>query len=149
MVRIKNALTSYFVGAITPGQVITPDDVNLELGNFITSVTDDSNETVNEEAFYSGDGTLTRDIVQVQKVYTFTGMFDAEDPGMAFIANLEFAIGDARKVAFKQVRTDGSILYGRGTVTDIKVTGGPAEEYPVFECAISWDSTPTVVPPTP
>ena len=146
MVRIKNAITAYFVDAWEEG---TTTDATLELARWISSVTDDTDETVNTVAYYDGDGTPTDDITALKKVYTFEGTFDQEDPAMAFIASLEFETGEARKIAFKQNRTDGSSLFGKATVSAIKVTGGPAEEYPVFECAIAWDNRPTLTQPTP
>lgn len=147
MARIKNALTGYFVDAWDAGT--PPTDATLELAKWISTVTDDSDETVDSSAYYDGDGTLTDDITGIKKTYTFSGAYDDEDPAMKFIKNLEFTLGDARKVAFKQVRTDGTTYFGKATVTAIKVTGGEASDYPVFECAIAWDQVPTITPPTP
>jgi hypothetical protein len=145
MVRIKNAITGYFVG---PWDFTTPPtDATLELAKYITTVTDDTDETVEDTAFYDGDGTPESDVTGIKKTYSFEGMFDQDDPAMAFIATLEFATGDARKIAFKQVRTDGSVLFGRGTLTVPKVTGGDAQDYALFECTISWDKTPMITPP--
>ena len=145
MVRIKNALTGYFVGPLPVGGAVTADSATLELAKWITTVTDDTDETIETTAFYDGDGTATQDVTGISKIYTFEGMYDDEDPGMKFIAGLELAQGEARKIAFKQVRSNGDELFGRATVTNIKVTGGAAEEYPVFEATIAWDVIPTVV----
>lgn len=149
MARIKNALTGYFVGELPLSGPVEETTATLELARFITTVTDDSDETVETTAFYDGDGTATQDVTGVSKIYTFEGFYDDEDAAMKFIAGKEFALGDARKIAFKQVRTNGEILFGQATVTGIKVTGGAAEEYPLFECAIAWDTVPTIVQPTP
>jgi len=148
MARIKNALTSYFVGELPLTGTVEADTATLELAKWITTVTDDSDETVETTAFYDGDGTAIQDVTGVSKIYTFEGMFDVEDPAMKFISDKEFALGNDRKIAFRQVRTDGSVLYGPATVTGIKVTGGVAEEYATFECAIAWDAIPTIVPAT-
>lgn len=145
MARKKNALTEYFVGEWT-----TPaSEAALRLAKWISSVSDDSDESVEDSAFYDGDGTPESDVVSVKKSYSFEGMYDEEDPAMKFIAGLELETGEARKIAFKQKRTDGSTLSGRATVTEIKVTGGEASEYATFSCTIGWDAKPTVTPATP
>lgn len=145
MARKKNALTEYYVGEWT-----TPaSEAALRLAKWISSVTDDSDETTEDTAFYDGDGTPESDVVSVKKSYSFEGMYDEDDPAMKFIAGLELETGEARKIAFKQVRTDGTELTGRATVTDIKVTGGDASEYATFSCTIGWDTKPTITPPTP
>lgn len=145
MARKKNALTEYYVGDLTT----SAGDAKLRLAKWISSVSDDSDESTEETAFYDGDGTPESDVVSVKKSYSFEGMYDEADPAMKFIAGLELETGEARKIAFKQVRTDGSTLTGRATVTEIKVTGGEASEYATFSCVIGWDSKPTVTPPTP
>lgn len=144
MARKKNALTEYHVG---PWSETTP--TYNRLAKWISSVTDDSDEQTEDAGYYDGDGTPETDITSVKKSYSFEGMYDETDPAMKFIAGLELEIGEARKVAFKQVRTDGSTLEGKATVSDIKVTGGEATEYATFTCTISWDTKPTVTPPIP
>lgn len=142
MARKKNALTEYYVGEWT-----TPaSEAAMRLAKWISSVTDDSDESTEEQGFYDGDGTPESDVVSVKKSYSFEGMYDESDPAMRFIAGLEFETGEGRKIAFKQVRTDGSTLTGRGTVTEIKVTGGEATEYATFGCSISWDTKPKITP---
>lgn len=153
MVRFKNALTGYFIGDIStvmPGT--TPDYAalaTLELAHYISSVTDDSEETVEEQGFYDGDGTPESNVTTVKKVFTFEGFFDQADAAMAFVETLEQKTGEGRKVAFKQVRTDGTVYSGRATVTDIKVTGGDATEFAVFNCTINADMALTVTPAVP
>lgn len=144
MAREKNALTKYFVAPI-PTDGATEPEYN-RLAKWISTVTDDSNEESEETGYYDGDGTPETDVISVAKVYTFEGNFDANDPAMAFIATLEFETGENRKIMFKQERTDGSILEGRATVTEPKVTGGEATEYPLFSCAIAWDKKPEITP---
>jgi len=138
MARKKNALTKYFVGPWKDNETAA----DLWLARYISTVTDDTSETVEEEAFYDGDGTLEQDLTGVQKGYTFEGQMNHEDEAMAFIASLEFEVGDGRKIAFTQERTDGTILHGKATVTEIKVTGGEASEFPEFSCKITWDQRP-------
>lgn len=141
MARIKNALTEHYVGEWVDAET---SEADLRLAKWIREVTDDSDEEVEEEAYYDGDGTLSSDVTGISKTYTFEGMFDSEDEGHAFIASLEFEIGEGRKIFYKQIRTDGRTLSGPATVTEIVVTGGPAEEYATFECSISWDQKPEI-----
>lgn len=138
MAREKNALTKYYVGELTE------EDATLRLAKWISTVTDDSEEETEETGYYDGDGTPESDVISVRKVYTFEGLYDDEDPAMKFIAGLEFKTGEDRKIWFKQERTNGDVLEGPATVTDIVVTGGEATEYATFSCAISWDKTPTI-----
>lgn len=142
MARKKNALTEYHVGAIPAGDVGEVD--YFRLAKWVQTVTDDSDEETEDMGFYSGDGTPETDVISIKKNYTFEGFYDEEDPAMKFIADLEFETGEGRKIMFKQVRTNGDTLEGKATVTDVKVTGGEATEYAVFECAISWDKKPEV-----
>ena len=142
MARQKNALTEYYVG--TWSDLATEAD--LRLAKWISSVTDDSDESTEEQGFYDGDGTPESDVVSIKKSYSFEGMYDETDPAMKFIASLEFQTGEGRKIAFKQKRTNGDVLTGRATVTDIKLTGGEATEYATFSCTISWDTKPTITP---
>lgn len=146
MARIKNAITGYFVDAWTSP---APSDATKELAKWISTVTDDSAEEVEQTAYYDGDGTLSNDITGITKSYTFEGMYDAADAGQSFIAGLEFKTGEDRKIAFKQVRSDGTSYFGKATVTEIKVTGGEASEYAPFQCTITWDNIPTATPPAP
>lgn len=147
MARTKNALTGYFVGAwddATP-----PTDATLELAKWIRTVTDDSDETVDQTAYYDGDGTLEDDVTALKFTYGFEGFYDPTDVAQKFIADLEFKDGSYRKIAFKQVRTDGTVYFGKATVSAIRTTGGDAEEYQPFTCTISWDQLPTITPPGP
>lgn len=138
MAREKNALTEYYVGEL--GE----EDADLRLAKWISTVTDDSDEEIEEEGYYSGDGTPENDVINIQKTYTFEGFYDDNDEAMKFIADLEFETGEGRKIMFKQVRTNGDELVGPATVTDIVVTGGEATEYATFSCAISWDEKPEI-----
>lgn len=143
MARKKNALTEYHVAAVPVSEGLAE---YKRLAKWVSNVSDDTDEQTEDQGFYDGDGTPETDVISVKKAYTFEGMFDETDEAMKLIAGLEFETGEARKVMFKQVRTDGSTLEGPATVTGIKVTGGEATEYATFECAIAWDKKPEVTP---
>lgn len=138
--RKKNALTQYYVGAIPESD--SEEVEYFRLAKWVSSVEDDTEEEVEDMAFYNGDGTPEDDVISVKKTYAFEGVYDDDDPAMKFIADLEFETGENRKIMFKQVRTNGDVFEGRATVKEPKVTGGEAQEYPAFECSISWDRRP-------
>lgn len=139
MARIKNALTEYHVGEIPVPEGAAEYN---RLAKYISTVTDDSDEETEDTAYYDSDGTPESDVISVKKKYSFEGLYDDADPAQKFIAGLEFETGEARKVMFKQVRTNGDTYEGIATVTEPKVTGGEASEYPEFSCAIGWDKKP-------
>lgn len=143
MARKKNALTGYFVAKIVDG-VGTAD--YLELAKWVSSVTDDSDETTEDEAFYDGDGTPTTDVVSISERYSFEGFYDDADPAMKMIAGMKRMTGEGRKLMFRKVDADGATSEGLATATDIVVSGGEASEYATFGVTIAWDKTPVVTP---
>lgn len=145
MARQKNSLTKYLVA----DRVETGEPDYKRLAKWISNVTDESEEETEDLGFYDGDGTPETDVISVKKTYTFEGMFDEEDEAMVFVASKEFETGQGRKILMKQERTDGTVLEGPATITDIKVTGGEATEYATFACSISWDKKPDITPGTP
>ena len=139
MSRKKNALTSYFVAPLVKGSE-TPDF--MELAKWISSVTDESEENVEDTGYYDGDGTPEKDVTSVSESYSFEGMYDDEDPAMKFIAGLKQELGEGRKIMFKKVESNGDTYEGQATVTEPKSSGGEAIEYAVFSCIISFDKRP-------
>lgn len=142
MAKIKNALTGYFVGPLE-------EEATLELAHYISEVNPENDENVDAVAYYDGDGTEEDEVTSVKLGYSFVGTFDKEDPAMAFIEGLQLQIGAGRKVKFKQVYADGTILEGPATVSNIVTKGGAASDFEPFECTIRWDRIPTKTPPTP
>ncbi|MET3504941.1 phage tail tube protein [Halalkalibacter oceani] len=143
MARQKNALTSYFVAPIPENG---DEPAYMELAKWISSVTDDSDESTEETGYYDGDGTPETDLISRAERYSFEGLYDDEDPAMKFIDGLKRKLGDNRKIMFKKVESNGEIAEGRATVTDIVTSGGEATEYAPFNCVISFDTTPEVTP---
>lgn len=139
MARQKNALTGYFVAPCTED---AGTELYEELAKWISTVSDESDEEVEDTAWYDGDGTEESDVTAIKKAYTFEGMYDDTNAAMNLIADMEFEKGEGRRVMFKQVRTDGTVLEGLATVTEIKVTGGDAADFAPFECTITWNQKP-------
>lgn len=146
MARQKNALTGYFVAELTEA----PGEADYkELAKWISSVTDDTDEGTEEQAWYDGDGTPETDVVSVAEKYTFEGLYDDTDPAMKFIASLKRKTGEGRKIMFKKVESNGETAEGVATVTNIIASGGEAADYATFGCTIGFDKKPEVTPATP
>ena len=147
MARKKNALTEYYVAPMPADELTEPE--YLRLAKWISSVSDESDEEVDDTAYYDGDGTAESDVVSIKEAYSFEGTYDDADPAMKFIAGLKRETGEGRKVMFRKVESNGDTLEGRATVTDIVASGGDASAYETFTCTITWDRKPevtTVVP---
>lgn len=139
MAREKNALTKYEVSA--------PDvEEWLQLGKWITNVSDDSEDTTEDFSDYAGDGTVTTDVTGVAEQYGFEGTFDKENPAMAYIASLRHKKGDGRKIKFRVTDPDGTTHTGPATVSGIIYRGGEASGYPAFNCTIRFDEEPETAP---
>jgi len=143
MARKKNALTEYYIAEM-PADGVEPE--YLRLAKWISTVDDDTDEETDDTAYYDGDGTPETDVISVKKTYAFSGYFDEADPAHQLIQKLEFETGEGRKIMFRQVRTDGTVLEGPATLLNPKVTGGEASDYATLECTISWDRKPEITP---
>jgi len=143
MARKKNALTEYYVAPLAEGDV-EPDF--MRLAKWISTVNDESDEEVEDTAYYDGDGTAESDVISVKEGYAFEGTYDNADPAMKFIGGLKRKTGEGRKIMFRKVESNGDTLEGRATVTDIVASGGDANAYETFSCTITWDKTPEVTP---
>ncbi|MER2008437.1 MAG: phage tail protein [Psychrobacillus sp.] len=141
MARNKNALTRHFIAELTEG------DVALDykrLAHRITAVNDASDETTEDFAYYDGDGTPTTDVVTVRKAYDVEGQLDLDDPAHLLVYGKEFETGDGRRVMYKQERTDGTVLEGLATISNVVVAGGEASDYAPITFTIGWENKPTI-----
>lgn len=140
MARNKNALRQHWVAAM-PAKDAEPD--YKRLAAWITDISDDTAEEVEETAFYDGDGTPTSDVVSVAMSYSFSGYYDSSDAAQALIAGLRLATGEGRKIMHKVIESDGAKEFiGTATVTDIVAGSGAAEDYEEFSCTIKYDEIP-------
>lgn len=149
MARLKNAERQHFVQAWVSG-VDEPGEDWLELAHLISTIGDDTQEAVEEEAFYSGDGTPESTVVSVAEAYTPEGQYDPEDPAQELIAGLKRKIGDGRKLWHRVVRSDGKKEWvGKATATAIVAGAGDASAYETFSCNIRFDQIPKETDLTP
>lgn len=142
MARNKNALRQHYIQEYIPGE--EPDEQGwLRLAKYITNIGVEPNEETETEAFYDGDGTPEETVTSVARAYTPEGQFDPEDPAQALIENLQYKIGDERKVWHRVVRSDGKKEWvGRATVLNIIAGAGEASGYEEFSCTIRFDEIP-------
>lgn len=145
--RKKNALTKYEI-APYKGEKEAPKDGWLRLGKWIPTITDESEDKVEAQGFYDGDGTEEETVDGFTEKYTFEGFHDTKDPAKALIAKMRSETGDGRKVWLKVTDPDKKVEVSRATVTNIKYRGGNATEYAPFNCTISRDTKPTEGKPT-
>ena len=141
MARKKNALTEHYIAPM-PENGQEPD--YLRIARWISNVEPSAEEETEETAYYDGDGTPETDVISVRMTWSFEGMYDDEDPAHKFIRSLEFETGEGRKVMYKQVRQDGTVLEGPATVTEPITTGGEASAYEQFSFTIAWDRKPDI-----
>lgn len=144
--KVKNVTTKHYIAEVPKGSE-EPDYLRLAEG--ILEVGSENDEQTEEFAYYSGDGTPSTEVLSIKKNYPFNGHFIESDPAQKLIESKEFATGDDRKIMYKQVRSDGKTLEGEATLTDVNVTGGPAEEYRPISGTISWNKIPKVTDGTP
>ena len=148
--RIKNALRGHFIGVINETTPTTEPAEWLELAHYIVSVTDDTNEETEDEAFYSGDGTPETNVISVAGSYSFEGHYDSLDPAQKMIADMKYKTGEGRKLWHKVVSADGTTQWvGTATVTAIVAGSGDASAYEAFSCAITFDQLPEETAVTP
>ena len=111
MARIKNALRGHFIAPIDkkePGALPSSSSDWLELAHYIASVTDDTSEATEDEAFYDGDGTPETSVISVAGSYSFEGHYDSLDPAQKMIADMKYKVGEGRKLWHKVVSADGT-----------------------------------------
>lgn len=144
--KVKNVTTEHYIAEVSnDGEEV--DYLRLAAG--ILEVGSENDEQTEEFAYYDGDGTPETEVLSIKKNHPFNGHFVENDPAQQLIESKEFETGDGRKIMYKQVRSDGKTLIGDATLTDVNVTGGPAEEYRPIEGTISWNKVPEVTEDTP
>ncbi|HHW4948650.1 TPA: phage tail tube protein [Streptococcus suis] len=143
MAKHKNALRGHFIAPFTSIDAKPSTDAWLELARWISDITDDTDEKVDEQAYYDGDGTEETVVTGVKVAYSFEGLYDPEDKAQKHIADLKLKLGNDRLVWHKVVSADKKKEWvGLATVTEIIAGSGAASEYEKFGCKISHNSIP-------
>ncbi|HEM4684814.1 TPA: phage tail protein [Streptococcus suis] len=143
MAKHKNALRGHFIAPFTSIDAKPSTDAWLELARWISDITDDTDEKVDEQAYYDSDGTEETVVTGVKVAYSFEGLYDPEDKAQKHIADLKLKLGNDRFVWHKVVSADKKKEWvGLATVTEIIAGSGAASEYEKFGCKISYNSIP-------
>lgn len=146
--RYKVANTIFEIQPFEDGSEYTEEGW-LKIGKHINAAEPANSEESETEGFLDGDGTPETDVTSMAVGYNFTGYRNYEDPAQNLIADMEFGIGDDRKVWFRRTLPDGTVHAGRATVTEPSVSGGEAVGYDQFNATITWDRKPEKVEETP
>lgn len=140
--RYKVAKTLYEIQKFKQGEEYTEDGW-LKIGKHINTAEPANNEESDSEGFLDGDGTPETDVTSVAVGYSFSGYRNFEDPAQNLIAEeMEFGVGDERKIWFKRTLPNGTVHIGPATVTEPTVGGGEATAYDQFEATITWNKKP-------
>ena len=145
--RQKNALRGHYIGDFDPAHPTQEPSEWVELAKWVTEVSDDTDETTTDEAYYDGDGTTETTVTGVKIAYTFDGTYDAEDKAQAKIANMKTKTGDGRKLWHKVVDSNKKKQWvGVATATEIIAGSGAAGDYEKFGCKLGYNSIPKETP---
>lgn len=149
MARAKNALRKHEIQEWIKGEEPLEEGW-LELAHFITDITDATEEENDDQAFYSGDGTIERTTIGIAEAYDVEGSYDPEDEAQELIASKKRLLGDGRKLWHRITRADGKKQWvGPATVSNIIAGSGPASEHEAFGCNIRFDRIPEETDLTP
>ena len=146
--RYKVAKTKFEIQKYVNGEKYTEDGF-LVIGKHINAAEPSNNEESEEEGFLDGDGTPETDVTSIAIGYNFSGYRNYGDPAQNLIADMEFGVGDDRKVWFRRTLPNGTVHVGRATVTEPNVSGGEATAYDQFDVTVTWDKKPEKVEETP
>lgn len=142
MARLKNALRKHEIQEWIKDEEPTEEGW-FELAHYITDINDSTEETNEDEAFYSGDGTLERTTIGIAEAYDVEGSYDPEDEAQELIASKKRVLGEGRKLWHRVTRSDEKKQWtGRATVSEIIAGSGPASEHEAFSCNIRFDNIP-------
>lgn len=150
--RKKNALREHYIAEYTPGEETAPAkeaEIWLPLAKYISSISDDTDEETDDTGFYDSDGNPETTVTSVSGAYSVEGFYDSEDKAQALIASKKYKLGENRKIWHKINQTNGDVLIGRATITDIVAGAGDATEYEEFSCKITFDTLPKVTSNVP
>lgn len=147
MARSKNALRKHEIAPRIDETI--PEDGYLELAKYISSITDDTDETLDDAVYYDGDGTPTNEVISLAEAWTVEGTYDPEDPAQEFVADMKRKLGASRNVWHRITYVGGTVVEGPATVTGIIAGGGDAADYDAFNCVLNYTRIPTVTSAVP
>lgn len=147
--RSKNAKREHYVAEYVvdeAGVVTEPTEGEwLRLAKWVPSITDSSTDTTETGGDYAGDGTPSTDVTAYAETWTATGTYDPSDAAQKLIVSKKREIGEGRKVWHRIVQTDGEVVQGVATATDIRGGSGDATAYEEFNVVLNFDTIPAIM----
>lgn len=142
--RIKNALRVHEIAPWpTTGDAPGENDY-LELAAGIESITDDTDEDIDDTVFYDSDGTPSNDVTGISEVWTVEGQRDYDDPAQNYVDSIKRKLLDDRRAWHRITYTNGKVVEGPCKITNIVAGGGDAGSYEDFSCVLNYSRIPTV-----
>lgn len=92
----------------------------------ISSITQNAADTVDNQAYYDGDGESSSDVTGLNDGFAFTGNRNVGDTAQDFIVSLKHKTGEGRKVNIRHTSPDGTVETAQYTLSNIVITGGAA-----------------------
>jgi len=149
--RHKNALREHWVAPFTNAATEPQENEYMILAKWISTIADSTDEEVETEGFYDGDGTPETRVSTVAISYNFEGHYDPTDPAQRFVSDMRLMTGDGRRCWHKVISADRTRTWiGHATVSNIVAGSGAATEDEEFSCNIGYNHIPReTVTPTP
>ena len=148
--RRRNALRQHLIAPFVSAGTVPANSAFLPLDRWIATITDSTDEEVDDTGFYHGDGTPETTVVNVSEAWDFEGFYDSTNPAHQLIAGMKHSTGSGRHIWHRIISSDGARQWtGHATVTDIVAGGGDATEHEEFSCTITFNQTPTQATPPP
>ena len=117
------------------------------VGPGIKTITPDTSETSNDDAYYSSEGNTETTVTGLTKKYSVEGDRKYSDPFQDYVASIEELVGEDRKTQYRITNPNGKIIQAECTIADIKAEGpnGDANSKTGFSCSIARNGACTVV----
>jgi hypothetical protein len=145
MSRQKNASRTHEIAPWTSDDAAAPTAAYLDLGHFITTISDDSEEKTDTSADYAGDGNEVEVLTGRSEKWTVEGTYDPADPAHALIASMKRNTTDeGRQVWHRITESNGDVIEGVAKALNIVAGGGDAAEFEEFKFDLAFVATPTV-----
>lgn len=139
MARQKNAKRQHLIADYVGAEIPTETEFK-PLAQWITEITDASEEGTEEFGYYDGDGTPQVEVMSYREAYEVTGTFDPTNEAQALIASKKRKLGQDRYVWHKIISASGdSEVIGVATTTNVVAGSGEATAYEAFGCTLSFN----------
>ena len=143
MGRKKNAFRQHLVAPFTDANTVPQDSAFLPLARYIADINDATDEEVETEGFYDGDGTPTSRVISVAVAYDVEGFYDPTDPAQRLISDMKLRTGEGRFLWHRVISSDEARIWtGHATVSNIVAGSGAAIEDEAFSCTITYNHIP-------